>query len=324
MTICSKEARRILILNEMKGIGPGKLKKIMATVNFASMSIEQNLALIFSKPGDIEDRISNFNECESIVNRQLDLAQEHNVDILCSADDMYPELLRNSKFDCGILYIKGNIQKTKRSAAVIGTRELPTKWDQVAKRITETLIKKNFSIISGLAIGTDSVAHKTAVDHHGRTIAVLAHGLDSVFPKENQYLANRILDEGGALVSQFPIGTESIAYNFAKRDLIQEGLSEFVVMIASGIKGGSLIASRAALEDGRYLFVPKPFGDSAGHEKLEANRIAASGDESKISDLFLTKGSEPLSRLFVLESKNDYEKFDSLGGKLSEQYSLFD
>lgn len=326
MTVCSKEAKRILLLKQIKGIGAAKLNTIMNTPGFCSMTVEQNLMLIFKKSEDIETHCapSALSKYESLVNQQLDLAEEHGVDILCGADELFPKLLRKSKHNCAILYSKGNMQDTRRAAAVIGTRKLPPKWDQVAKRITETLVDKNFSIISGLALGTDSVAHKAAVDRHGRTVAVLAHGLDTVEPKSNRKLAEQILDEGGALVSQFPMDTPLASYNFAERDSIQAGLSEFVVMIASGINGGSLIASKAVLEDGRYLFVPKPFGDSADAEKLEANKIVAGGDRDLISQLFVKKPkdsnksiaaacSDPLSRIFVLAGKHDYEKFDSVG-----------
>ena len=238
-------------------------------------------------------------------------------------------MLKHSKFDQFLLYVKGNLPASSRNAAVIGSREPPAKADVVAARITAELTERKFSIVSGLALGCDTFAHREALRCHGHTVAVLAHGLDYIYPEENAGLAEQIVAEGGALVSQFPMGEKPAQYNYPKRDKIQAGLSQLVVMIASTREGGSLIASKSILEDGRDLFVPVACGPDKNSPAFEANRIMASENPDEIRSLLKIKDYDR-SHLHILKSREDYVKFEPAAGGspadepgMNEQGSLF-
>ena len=227
-------------------------------------------------------------------------------------------MLKHSKFDQFLLYVKGNLPTSSRSAAVIGSREPPAKADVVAARITAELTERKFE----------------ALRCHGHTVAVLAHGLDYVYPEENAGLAEQIVAEGGALVSQFPMGEKPAQYNYPKRDKIQAGLSNLVVMIASTREGGSLIASKSILEDGRDLFVPVACGPDKNSPAFEANRILASENPEEIRSLLKINYDRShlhiLTHLHILKSREDYVKFEPAAGGspadepgMNEQGSLF-
>lgn len=332
MTVCSEICRKVMLLSQVKGVGAVKIKQICARENI-NVPLE-NIADILSRyvKSTPEDIYGQLKKAGDFADEELNTAENSGVSIICSADEGYPELLKNSKFDPVVLYVKGNLGNHTMSAAVIGSREVPEKYDIITSRITGCLVEKGFSIVSGLALGCDSFGHRAALAGGGHTVAVLGHGLDTVYPKENAGLADEIVASGGALVSQFPFGCRMASFNFAKRDTVQAGLSKFVVMIASGVPGGSLIASRSVLEDGRHLFVPEPIKESLSNEKVKANTVFAAGDADDIcSILKLKKEYYDRSRLHILRSRADYSMFDDFmdinekksGDVVTGQQSLF-
>lgn len=330
MKICSTVCRAALILNGVKGIGPAKLKKMLSG-GLSDCSPGELARLLYQETGKPADGfLGEIETAKSAAEHQIELAGNCGVRILCSCDPEYPSLLKHSKFDQFLLYVKGNLPASSRSAAVIGSREPPAKADVVAARITAELTERKFSIVSGLALGCDTFAHREALRCHGHTVAVLAHGLDYVYPEENAGLAEQIVAEGGALVSQFPMGEKPAQYNYPKRDKIQAGLSQLVVMIASTREGGSLIASKSILEDGRDLFVPVACGPEKNSPAFEANRILASENHNEIRKLLKIEGYDRWSHLHILKSREDYVKFEPAAGGspadepgMNEQGSLF-
>lgn len=332
MNVCSKTCRKAMIISRLGKIGPAKLKKILLHEDL-SMSPErlaERLSLYTNTAP--EEVLRQIFQNEEFAEHQIDEAVTHDAHIICTADNGYPELLKESKFDPGILFVKGNLGNHLNSAAVIGSRELPPRYDQITARITGNLVAKGVSIVSGLAVGCDSYAHKTAIAEGGHTVAVLGHGLDSIYPKENAGLAEDIISSGGALVSQFQFGSRMNSYNFAKRDLVQAGLSRFVLMIASGVPGGSLIASGAALEDGRDLFVPAPIRESVTNDKVRANNILVGENPEEICRILkLKRECFSPGHLHIIKDRNDYGKFDDFisgiakadGDGVSGQLSLF-
>lgn len=327
MTICSEICKNLMMISEVKGLGEAKLRQISKNHDL-NLSLEDlaKLLLQYTKL-EIADITEQLKRSQSFVEKQIDYAIKHNAKIICSLDNDYPLLLKMSKFNPVILYVKGTLAQSNKAAAVIGSREPPAQYDVVASRITEALVKKGCSIVSGLAVGCDTFAHRAALNAGGHTVAVLGHGLDTIYPKENAPLAEEIVNSGGALVSQFPFGTEVMSYNFAKRDDIQAGLSRLVVMIASGEKGGSLIASKAILDDNRHLFVPAPLQYSISNEKVAANLIFTSGIAEKISTMlkFKKNSNNCLKNLHILKSKDDYVLFDNVLNEsiMEEEDSLF-
>jgi DNA processing protein len=178
----------------------------------------------------------------------------------------------------------------------------------ITRRITDFFCSQRWSVVSGLALGCDGIAHRAAIEAGGHTVAVLAHGLQTVSPSQHRKLAEEILSSGGALVSEYRFGQGAMPNQFVKRDRTQAGLSRGVVMIQSDLKGGSLHASRAALDYERWLAVPYPTAadQQANEPKIQANlMIANSGADIDRANLLKCHISR-LSKVIVLRAREEY------------------
>ncbi len=170
-------------------------------------------------------------------------------------DETYPARLRSIPDPPAVLFVKGNSQglNFENTLAVVGTRE-PTDYGQrVSRRLAAIAVDMGFSIVSGLAHGCDTFAHEGCVEAAGTGIAVLAHGLDKVYPAANKKLAQRLLEHGGCLVSEYPIGITPMRTAFAERDRIQSGLSDGVLVIETDVKGGTMHTVNFARQQKRTL-----------------------------------------------------------------------
>ena len=179
------------------------------------------------------------------------------VQILTWHDDLYPAHLKEIYDYPPILYIRGKLTAADEwSMAVVGTRRATAYGRQVTEEIVTDLAHNNITIVSGLARGIDSVAHQAALDAGGRTIAVLACGLDVIYPAENLNLARRII-ENGALISEYPLGIKPKPEHFPRRNRILSGISLGVLVTEAGEGSGALITADLALEQNRdVLAVP--------------------------------------------------------------------
>ena len=185
---------------------------------------------------------------------ELTLLEKYHIAIITCESPGYPPLLKEIS-DCpAVLYVRGELKSTDESGiAVVGTRRSTAYGRQVTEELVTDLVANGLTIVSGLAKGIDTIAHKSAIESHGRTIAVFASGLDTVYPPENLTLAREII-ENGALVSEFPLGTKPKAENFPRRNRILSGLSRGVIVIESGESGGALITANFANEQNREVF----------------------------------------------------------------------
>lgn len=172
----------------------------------------------------------------------------------------YPETL--AKILDPPLVVYGNGVSTfdlDTSLAFIGTREPTPYGNRIGRTLAKELIEQGLLLVSGLARGIDSVAHKVSVDMSAPTIAVVAHGLDTLFPSENKKLAQNILECGGSIVSEFPFGIKPLPPYFVQRNRIISGLSKAVLVIEAGEKSGTRHTVNYALEQNREIFaVPGP------------------------------------------------------------------
>ncbi len=309
MSVISTVTRFLLSLSMLKGVGPASLRKVVAIPNF----LIENPNTLGQHVSQIARSLETENAwqlaCEK-AERQIDAAIMTQARIISAADPEYPRRLALTKDDPFILYVKGRLfSHSEHSVAIIGTREPTLHGIQIAQRVSKFFSENGSSIVSGLALGCDAVAHETALQFGGHTVAVLAHGLQTISPSGHKELARRILDSGGALVTEYPFGQSAQAQQFVKRDKIQAGLANGVVMIQSDLKGGSLHASRAALEYGRWLAVPYPTDrDRANDEpKIQANLLIADGASEPKMDL-LRCDELALSRIVVLRGKEDYQR----------------
>ena len=190
------------------------------------------------------------------VKREIDFIQKENIKILTIEDKAYPQILKTI-YDYPVsIYIKGNEKILNMPAiGIVGCRESTSYGKKVAQYFAYHLSKRNISIISGLAKGIDSQSHIGAIKAKGITIGVIGNGLDMVYPKENQYLYDKIIEENGAIISEYPIGTKPEKMNFPARNRIISGMSKGILVIEAKKKSGTLITVDFALEQGRNVYV---------------------------------------------------------------------
>ena len=205
---------------------------------------------------------------EKICNKILDIEKRklavkclkymemNKIDIISIDDEDYPYNLKQIYSPPISIYIKGNKKIfNNKSIAIVGCRECSEYGKEVAQKISYELSSCKINIVSGLARGIDTFAHLGAVYSKGYTTAVLGGGLDSIYPKENEYLVDKILINNGAIISEYPIGTKPTRLNFPARNRIISGISQGVLVVEAKKKSGTLITVDFALEQGRDVFV---------------------------------------------------------------------
>ena len=188
------------------------------------------------------------------IDRELDLIVSKDINIITLSSPYYPENLKNIYDPPPFLYVKGEIKREDRNAiAVVGSRMASEYGIMATEEICRDLANRGICIVSGMARGIDSCAHYAALSRKGRTLAVLGSGIDVVYPSENRKLYD-IIASCGAVVSEYPMGTEPHGYNFPARNRIISGLSLGVLVVEASPKSGSLITARLALDQGREVF----------------------------------------------------------------------
>jgi DNA processing protein len=200
------------------------------------------------------------------VDKILSKTKKAGAQLISYDDESYPELLRQIYDPPLILWVRGNPDALKfHGIGVVGTRR-PGRYGiaQTGKWVRE-LVNSGICINSGLAYGVDTAAHKEALDAGGKTVAVLGSGINVIYPWKNSGLAKRIIEQEGALISEYPPDTPPDAINFPGRNRIVSGMSHGILVVESGIKGGSMITARYALDQNREVFViPHPLGSEGG------------------------------------------------------------
>jgi DNA processing protein len=194
---------------------------------------------------------------------EVSRAENAAIKIVRFTDPIYPARLRLIVDPPPVLYVKGEIRnQDERAVAVVGSRSASDYGRRVARDLCRGLASLGFTVVSGMARGIDGAAHEAALNAGGRTLAVLGSGVDRAYPPEHDQLYQRI-SESGAVISEFPLGTGPVAFNFPVRNRLISGLSVGVVVVEATEKSGSLITASLALEQGREVFaVPGQAGAS--------------------------------------------------------------
>ena len=173
-------------------------------------------------------------------------------------DDDYPDWLRQISDRPPILHVRGRLRPGRRYVACVGTRQ-PSVFGQAAARgISGFLAAQGWTIVSGLALGVDTLCHEATLEAGGHTVAILANGLDSVYPAQNRGLAERILAAGGALLSEQPLGTPALPRHLVSRDRLQSGMSAATIVMQTDLLGGTMHTVRFTLLQDRLLIAPVP------------------------------------------------------------------
>lgn len=190
------------------------------------------------------------------VDRILEKTAKSGAKLISLDDPDYPMMLRQTFDPPIILWLKGDpAALSLPGIAVVGTRNPGRYGLDQAEEWSRKICVAGLSINSGLAYGVDAKAHKTAIDSGGTTVAVLGSGIDRIYPNRNRGLATEIIDKKGAVITEYPPGTQPDAVNFPERNRIVSGLSHGTLVIESGVKGGSMITARLALDQNREVFV---------------------------------------------------------------------
>lgn len=251
---------------------------------------------------------------------------EHEIKFFKIEDDIYPENLKNIDDAPQKLFYIGdiNLLKEKKLLSIVGTRNYTSYGKFALEKIVPKLVENNVVIVSGLAFGIDSLTHEMALKNNGKVIAVVANGLDSIYPAANFHLFNEIAKKG-LILSEYEIGTKAMKYNFPRRNRIIAGLSKATLLIESKEKGGSLITADYALEYGREVYaVPGDIFSSSSKGcnnliKKFGAKLLDDADEL-LKDLNWYNENEKKSS----EEKNDIELDEKFSDLAKEIYSILD
>jgi DNA processing protein len=266
-----------LALRRARGVGPRTCKllieKFGAPEKIFQLSSDQIAAA--GVPRNTARSIAEFREFEPL---EKELCELPNIGarLVKWSDAEYPTNLRQIADPPPFLFVRGPAQLTDaNSIAIVGARAASDIGRRMANRLGLELAAKGFTVVSGLARGIDGEAHQGALDAHGKTVAVLGCGVDVIYPSEHRKLAEAIVEGGGALISELPIGTQPLAENFPTRNRILSGLCLGVVIVEAAEKSGSLITARMALEQDRQVFaVP---GSPLSGKTRGSNRLLKEG-----------------------------------------------
>ena len=190
------------------------------------------------------------------LDKYIEYMDKNNIEIITIYDEEYPDKLKTIYDPPISIYIKGNKNiLNNTSVSIIGCRKCTRYGENVAKKFAYNLSLNNINIVSGLARGIDTYAHMGALAASGKTVAVVGNGLDSVYPPENRAVFEKIIETGGAVISEYVIGTKPVAKNFPERNRIISGVSSGVIVVEAKEKSGTLITVDFALEQGRDVYV---------------------------------------------------------------------
>ena len=244
-------------LNMTPGIGPRAAAKLLERFGSAEAvygATRSDLEQLRLLPEAVDTIIAHdlFARAEA----EIENVRKLGADLLILDDGVYPLLLREIYDPPITIYLKGAWSECldQPCVAIVGSRRCSTYGQNAALMLARDLAQRGVTIVSGFARGIDAAAHRGALEGGGRTVAVLGTGLDQVYPRDHKKLADEILEKGGAVVTQFPLGTPPVSENFPYRNRIISGLSLGVVVVEAAENSGSLITARLAIEQNREVF----------------------------------------------------------------------
>jgi DNA processing protein len=292
MTKTSANLKYWLALKLVDGLGNMGIKNLLQSFGTPEHVFKAPLHLLGTVRGiglKTAHHIKDFKQWAAI-NEELEKARELNVAIITCEDHRFPQRLLHI-YDCPVLlYVKGDLRDLNMSVAVVGSRQASAYGKYTTERLCRDLSLSGVTIVSGMARGIDTSAHRGALSVKGRTVAVLGSGLDVIYPPENESLFNEI-SRSGAVVSEYSFTTRPNAPNFPARNRIISGMSLGVVVVEATEKSGSLITARIALEQGREVFAVPGSIDEAGARGT--NRLIKEGAKlvENIDDILSEIGS---------------------------------
>lgn len=303
------------------GIGPQRFKLLLQYFGSARKAWEAPISK-YHEIGFSQKLAGNFESHRKSFDLQnyLQRLDTLRVSTCLLTDKEYPERLKTIEDAPFLLYVKAKSEQgdplfnldelADISVAVVGTRKMTSYGCDVTEKLVQGLSDAGVTIISGLALGIDSVAHSTTIECSGKTIVVLGNGLDTIYPPSNRNLAKRILENGGAIISEFPLGYPAMPHNFPTRNRIVSGLSLAVLVIEGTEKSGTLLTAANAASQGRDVFaVPGPITSAtsrAPHVLIRNGAKLVTKVEDILEELEIrTKNIEHRAKLVLPENPSE-------------------
>lgn len=262
----------ILTLLNLPGIGRGSVREFLKLTSSKNNSLYDLDEMI----NDIMRRntrgrqltISEIGAAKDRATRIRETCLDANIEILTPDNLLYPARFLSISDYPVILFTRGNVKciNGENNVAIIGTRNPSEQGREMAHKLGKWFAKNNYIVTSGLALGCDSEAHRGCLKAGGKTIAILANGLDTVTPKANRELAEEIISADGCLVSEYAPGEKTIRGHFVERDRLQSALSQGVIVVELGIDSGSMHAVNAGIKQGRRIACVVFSGNSIAHQ----------------------------------------------------------
>jgi DNA processing protein len=250
------DLRYWIALSLLPDVGPVGAKKLLSAFGTPEKVFTAGLDDLLAVDGIGMNRAKNIREFSlwKHIEQNIQVIEKKGIRVVYFGDPLYPEMLKEIDDAPIVLYTRGDIQPHDRYAiAVVGSRKLTPYGESVADTVSEDLASMGFTVVSGMARGVDTLAHKGALKAGGRTIAVLGSGPDVPYPPENRSLMERIT-RSGCIISEFPPGAPPDKENFPRRNRLISGLSLGVLVVEAASDSGALITARYAIEQGREVF----------------------------------------------------------------------
>ena len=281
-----------IILNMLNGIGGLSAWKHRGPGNNALIEACGNVSAVFdsdvatlSRIGGISvehaDRIIRWRLLVDLKN-ELEIAKNEGVTILCRTDDEYPDSLRKLDNPPLCIYLRGILPLglAARSIAIVGTRTPSEFGIRKARDFSMSAVREGWSTVSGLTSGIDTIVHWSTIEAGGKTVAVLGSGIANVYPPENNEFARAIIRSGGAIVSEYPMQTESNRYTLPRRNRIIAGLFRCTLVVEAAERSGALMTAEYAAKRGCRIFaVP---GDANNPMSVGCNNLIQQGAKSAL------------------------------------------
>ena len=248
------EAQYWLALSFIPGLGPQTYRRLLSEVGLPEQIFATTAHQLEAvcEPKIAKAITAGFDPNK--VQPTLQWLAEPGNHLLTWADSEYPQTLLQTADPPPLLYVKGRLELLQQQAlAIVGSRHATPQGAKDAESFAHALSDAGYTIVSGLALGIDAAAHRGGLLGRGSTVAVVGTGLDIVYPARNRELAHRLAEQG-AIISEFPLTTPSLAQNFPRRNRIISGLARGVLVVEAALKSGSLITARLAAEQGREVF----------------------------------------------------------------------
>lgn len=242
--------------NQIPSIGSVRFRKLLN--HFPDLATAWRAsAEEFTRAGLEDNVVKEILEKRAAIDPEKEFAKlaAQKIKLLTNRDEDYPKLLREIPNPPIVIYLKGEfLPQDELAVAVVGTRKISPYGRQACEDLVGGLVRAGITVVSGLALGVDAIAHRTAVAAGGRTVAVLACGVDAVYPSSNRQIAASILDGHGAILSELPLGTPPLKHHFPNRNRIISGLCLGTVVVEAAAESGALITARHALEQNRQVY----------------------------------------------------------------------